>query len=137
MNEAIVSVLYKLNGASEEQQHRKGGRESWNNYRPVSCLNIDYKIFAKILQQRMDLAMPHVISAEQLGFQPNKYIGEATMLAQLITSRCHAKQLPGLMLLVDGEKAYDLVQHDWLLRCKSKPAAKYAPTRSGSHGYLN
>tara|TARA_B110001452_G_scaffold215321_1_gene186476 strand:- start:10 stop:834 length:825 start_codon:yes stop_codon:yes gene_type:complete len=114
MNEAVVSLLYKLNNATDEQQQTKGGRENWNNYRPVSCLNVDYKIYAKLITQHLEDAIPHVISAAQLGFQPNKYIGEATMLAQLVTSRCHQKKLPGLMMLVDGEKAYDLVQHDWL-----------------------
>lgn len=114
MNEAVVSLLYKLNGSPIEEQQRKGGRESWNNYRPVSCLNLDYKIFAKAVTQKLETAMPFVICAEQLGFQKGKYIGEATMLAQLLATRCAAKKIPGIAMLVDGEKAYDLVQHDWL-----------------------
>ncbi len=36
------------------------------------------------------------------------------MTAQSIAARCKRKNLPGLMLMLDGEQAYDRVQFSWL-----------------------
>ena len=56
----------------------------------------------------------HVVSPAQYGFQEGKYIGEAIALAQLTSAFCSRHGRTGLLLLHDGEKAYDRVQWGWL-----------------------
>lgn len=37
------------------------------NYRPISLVNVDYKLFAKLLALRLDSLMPHLVGKEQCG----------------------------------------------------------------------
>ena len=100
MREAIVSLLYK----------DKGSREEWNNYRPISVLTAEYKILEKAMQIAIGEQLQYLVSPTQCAFQKEKYIGECTALAQLLAARCDCKDLPGLLMLLDGEKAFDFVQ---------------------------
>jgi hypothetical protein len=61
--------------------------------------------------------LPFIVGPEQLAFQKDKYIGEATALAQLVAKHCDHLGEAGLLLLHDGELAYDLVQWGWLQEC--------------------
>ena len=107
MRRATVSLVYK----------NKGSRLDWKNYRPLSVSSTEYKVLTKCMQLKVDDVIQHVISPSQLGFQRVKYIGEATALVQLLSEYCNRRSEPGLMLLLDGEQAYDAVQHDWLQDC--------------------
>ena len=52
--------------------------------------------------------LQYLVSPEQLCFQMDKYIGECTACAQLLAQRCRDNGLPGLAVLLDGDKAYDI-----------------------------
>lgn len=46
------------------------------NFRPISLLNIDYKIFAKIMAERTKKIMERYIGEDQTGFVPGRQIRE-------------------------------------------------------------
>ena len=46
------------------------------NYRPITLLNVDYKIQCKVIANRSKTVISSVISKEQAGFMPQQYIGE-------------------------------------------------------------
>ena len=46
------------------------------NWRPISLLNVDYKIFAKALATRLKETLPKLISFQQILYVKNRFIGE-------------------------------------------------------------
>ena len=51
-------------------------REMIKNWRPITLLNVDYKLLAGVLASRMKEVLPGIIQNEQKGFLKNRYIGE-------------------------------------------------------------
>ena len=43
------------------------------NWRPISILNVDYKILAKCIALRLKKVIPHIISSDQTGFIQGRY----------------------------------------------------------------
>ena len=47
---------------------KKGDPECIENWRPISLLNVDYKIVAKILSSRLQKVISHIINHDQQGY---------------------------------------------------------------------
>ena len=86
-----------------------------NNYRPISLLTVDYKIFAKTLANRMKKYLGGIINSDQSGFIKGRNIGNIIRLIMDIIEYTDAEQIPGDILLLDIEKAFDSVSHKFLL----------------------
>ena len=86
------------------------------NWRPLSLLNADYKILTKALSNRLKLTLPEIINPDQIGYMKNRYCGENTRLISDIIEYCQLYKKPGVLLLVDFEKAFDTVRWQFLLR---------------------
>ena len=94
--EGIISVLYK-----------KGAKDDPRNYRPLSLLNCDYKIFTRILTQRMNTAVLQFVSPQQTGFVQNSFIAENIMLLKLLQAKVEEEDEEAIFLFLDMEKAFD------------------------------
>ena len=46
------------------------------NWRPISLLNIDYKIATKAIARRLEKVLPHIIGRSQSGYVKGRFIGE-------------------------------------------------------------
>ena len=84
------------------------------NWRPISLLNVDYKILSGVLAKRMKMVLPSVISSNQKGFMKNRYIGENTRLVYDIISELNCQDKSGIILLADFEKAFDTLEWDYI-----------------------
>ena len=104
LRQAVITVLHK------------SGKDACfvKNYRPISLLNTDYKIMTKSLANRMNSTLAEIISRDQTGFIKNRYIGENIRLISDIVDITESQNLPGLLLLLDFEKAYDTVEWEFL-----------------------
>ncbi len=45
------------------------------NWWPISLLNTDYKVIAKILAARLQTVLPDIINDDQFGYLKGQYIG--------------------------------------------------------------
>ncbi|KAK4520294.1 uncharacterized protein ATC70_008427 [Mucor velutinosus] len=70
---------------------KKGDLTNLRNFRPISLINCDAKIFTRLLNQRLMPHMQQLISPQQLGFMPNRFIGEHGFTLLLHTSM-HLRQ---------------------------------------------
>ncbi|CAO3630098.1 unnamed protein product [Mucor fragilis] len=88
------------------------------NWRPLSLINSDAKLFTKLIANRMNIVLPKLINPYQTGFLPHRLISDNGWLNQLLMShlRVTAPALPQVAVLLDQEKAYGRVHPDYL-RC--------------------
>ncbi|KAL2230770.1 UNVERIFIED_CONTAM: hypothetical protein Sindi_1671400 [Sesamum indicum] len=67
---------------------------SVNDFRPISCCNVLYKIIAKLLVQKISVLLDKIVSPCQTTFIPGRSIGDNIMLAQELFSRYNKMRLP-------------------------------------------
>lgn len=84
-------------------------REFLKNWRPISLLNVTYKILSGVIANRFKSVLGKVIHENQKGYIAGRYIGENTRLLYDIVHNCNKSDIPGIILMVDFEKAFDSV----------------------------
>ena len=90
-----------------------------SNYRPISLLNVDQKILAKVLASRVQQALPALISTDQTGFMAGRNSSSNTRrLLNIIGSPNPV--LPEVVISLDAEKAFDRVEWEYLYYVLSK-----------------
>ena len=86
-------------------------RDLIKNWRPISLLNVVYKIGSAAIANRIKTMLPELINEDQTGFMSGRYIGDNLRLIYDMIAYLKEKNLPGLLLNIDFEKAFDSV--DW------------------------
>ncbi len=84
------------------------------NWRPISLLNVDYKILSGVLAMRMKGSLDSLISPHQKGFMKGRYIGECTRLIYDLIYELEKRKHPGLIILLDFKRAFDTLQHSFI-----------------------
>lgn len=79
------------------------------NWRPISLLNTSYKIASGCIAERMKTVLDKLIHPDQTGFIKGRYIGENVRLIYDIMKYVEDKNIPGMLLLIDFEKAFDSI----------------------------
>ena len=77
------------------------------NWRPLTLLNCDYKIASKAIASRTKTFLPKLISDDQTGFLKGRCIRENVRLLDGVIKYTEEKNIPGLLLFIDFEKAFD------------------------------
>ena len=85
-----------------------------DNWRPISLLNIDYKILAKALCRRLKQVIDTLISHDQTGYLKQRSPMQNLRLVQDIIEYCEYYDFPGILLFLDFKKAFDCVDHQFL-----------------------
>ena len=100
---AVIILLYK-----------KGDRADIRNWRPISLLNLDYKILSKVFAERLKLVLNEIISNEQKGCIPGRFIGDNIRHIEDLLYEIENQSENSLILMLDQEKAFDRVEWHWL-----------------------
>lgn len=85
------------------------------NYRPITLLNVDYKILSKVLATRVKEVLEDIIHYDQVGYVKDRNIGEAVRLID-DTFFQSLYQPVGFLIAVDFEKAFDCISHKLLFK---------------------
>jgi hypothetical protein len=94
--------------------YKKGEKREISNYRPITILNVDYKILTKVLNNRLTKVVSKLIPKDQFGFIPGRSIFDPIKQSKLIIDYAEYKEENGLIVALDQEKAYDKIRHDYL-----------------------
>lgn len=96
--------------------YKKGDPLSLKNWRPLSLINCDAKLFTKLLTRRFNLVLPKLINPYQTGFLPDRLISDNGWVNNTLMAhfRSVAKDVPAVAVLLDQEKAYDRVHPRYL-----------------------
>ena len=79
------------------------------NWRPISLLNVVYKLASTVIANRIKIVLDSLIHEDQKGFIAGRFIGENIKLIYDILFETKQQQIPGLILSIDFEKAFDTV----------------------------
>ncbi|KAG0805525.1 hypothetical protein G6F20_011829 [Rhizopus arrhizus] len=88
---------------------KKGDRSQLKNWRPISLICADAKIYTRLLATRVNDVLPHLIDMHQTGFMPKRFIADNGATTRLVMDVAQRMKLPGIALLLDQVKAYDRV----------------------------
>ena len=81
-----------------------------SNWRPITLLNVDYKILAKVIAKRIEPVLPKLINPDQTGFIKGRFIGQNVRLLNDLLEYTDIKKIPGILLFIDFEKAFDTIE---------------------------
>ncbi|CAI5937479.1 unnamed protein product [Closterium sp. NIES-65] len=118
---ALTSILpTSVKDAVTILLHKKGAKDQLDNYRPITLLNISYKVLALVLASRIKKFLHRVISSEQFGYIPGRRMSDAVGLVADIIDAAKNGREDWYMLLVDFKKAFDSVSRDFIFDVMGK-----------------
>lgn len=94
----------------------KPGKEAnlCGSYGPISLLNMDYKILAKIIANRLAPLVPELVAMDQTGFVINRSSYDNIQRFYNILYFSKKIKVPVLAVSLDAEKAFDRVEWSFL-----------------------
>ncbi len=109
LRKALIALLYK-----------KGDETLLKNYRPISLTNYDYKILCFVLSNRLQKIIGNIVHEDQTGYIKNRYIGSNARLLLDYFEHCENFNVPGILLYLDFEKAFDSVEWNFMIAVLEK-----------------
>ena len=107
---SLITVLPKPN-----KDHLQCG-----GYRPISLLNSERKIYAKIFARRLDDILPKLIHIDQIGFVRSRQIADNMRKLIHIMHYANSVTEPTIAVSLDAEKAFDRIEWSYLFKTLNK-----------------
>jgi hypothetical protein len=93
---------------------KKGEANKIKNWRPISLLNVLYKVAAKAINNRLKKVAPYCLSRSQKGFVDKRYIQECLINIVEAVNFAEKTKTAAFCLAIDQSKAFDSVSHEFL-----------------------
>jgi hypothetical protein len=103
LNFGILSLLPKVPGVDNIKQ-----------YRPIALINMIFKLVSKAFACRLSPVAHRNISQSQTAFIKGRFIQDGPLALHEIIHELKSKNLPAVLLKLDFEKAYDIVNWQFL-----------------------
>ena len=117
MHMNIVSFLILKKQAVIILLEKKGkDKRLIKNWRPISLINVDTKIASKTLAKRLEPILPKLINYNQNAFVKGKSIFDTVRTIDDILEFTKCKKMLGILVAIDFEKAFDSLDHSYLLK---------------------
>ncbi len=110
MGLGLMKIIYK----------KKGDKTNLKNFRPITMLNTDFKILAKVLANRLKNVMPSIIETNQAYSVKGRDIADITSSIRDIIGYIKEKENNAYVISLDFEKAFDRVEHGFLFSVLKK-----------------
>ena len=111
-----LNITQKL-GITDQIDTKKGKDKSFlENWRPLSLLNVDYKIATKAIAHRISKVLPTIVKEDQTRYVQGRYIGQNIRLIMDIMRVTEVESIPALAIFIDFKKAFDTVDWNFLFR---------------------
>ena len=81
------------------------------NMRPLTLLNSDYKIIAKIFDNHLRLVLPYLVHQDQTGFIAGQTISMNTRNLLDIIEYTRNQNIPAVIMSIDFEKCFDKIDY--------------------------
>ena len=94
-------------------------RQFLKKWRPITLLNVSHKIASGCIANRIKRVLPNIIYSDQTGFINGQCISENTRLLYVIIHYTEKRNILGLLLLIDSEKAFDSVSWSFIKKTLS------------------
>jgi exonuclease III len=102
--QGLITLLYK-----------SGDPLNLDNWRPITLLNVDYKIAAHALANRMQKVANTIINTDQTGYIKNRYIGFNIRQIQDIIDYAEDFKIDGAIIFIDFKKAFDTLEWNFMV----------------------
>ena len=100
--------------------YKKKDKRKIENYRPITLLNTDYKLYTKTIATKLGDIAPTLLSTDQAGFVPGRSLYDHTKTTHLVAEYCELVGYNGCIVALDQEKAYDKIDHEYMWQILEK-----------------
>lgn len=104
MKGTVTRLIYK----------KRGDIKNLKNWRPISLLNVDYKILSKVITLRLSCVLHRIIDSDQTCSVPGRSIFSNVHLIRDILDYIEHTDETAILVSLDQEKAFDRVNRSFL-----------------------